>query len=303
VSPPSPPSGRVVIPPDLLAAYQAAKRHADGVEEVKRHASLLRDRPDMATSDRRAWVVEKLRELQSAWRADLAAIGPVLDELSLARCLMSLHPIRFPSTAFLDTAHANTAHTATLLLSLRALQAVGRALTESRSARLADTKRWELAVTPGALAPLADLDFVGEHLTDVCRRFSVEGLPEAARLRAEAEMEMRRAAVNRSAAQPPAATRGAIPPDRFVWGPAEATGLSLRQWRLLQCLCDGDQLRPAVSVPEVIKHVYAGLHRPPGGERAILAIRLRVNDALAAARPPVRLTVENDNGSLHLCPL
>jgi hypothetical protein len=102
---------------------------------------------------------------------------------------------------------------------------------------------------------------------------------------------------------PPEPTRrGAIPPDRFVWGQHSMDRLSLDQWRLLECLCDGDRLRAGVPLETVIAHVYGQKKSGPSDRgRALQELRRRTERKLH--RGGVPLAFDLTNGLLRLLTL
>jgi hypothetical protein len=99
--------------------------------------------------------------------------------------------------------------------------------------------------------------------------------------------------------------QGPVPPDRFRWHGAEASGLSRTQYRLLAALCRGPELREPVPIGEVVAAVYEG---DPKDKRAVAAhldslkkLHTRTQKELSAEK--VRLWIVWEKSQLHLRPL
>jgi hypothetical protein len=167
-------------PDDLRAAFNAAVRHADGAETVRR---ILCKRLEYG----RAQVVHTMRDLQGTREADVKVVRRVYDLLTRVRAEAGLGTIRVGEAA------VNNAHMAALALSWHVERAVKLTLM-----RLLPEDRWPKfhADCLGA----AYLDLMTEHYDEVCRDFSGEGMPDGGVLRAEAEREMLLAAHARAAA-------------------------------------------------------------------------------------------------------
>lgn len=94
---------------------------------------------------------------------------------------------------------------------------------------------------------------------------------------------------------------GPLPPDRFCFADATATGLSVLQYRLLELLWDAEKGCPKDGVPReaAAETLYAGeKERPSDPSRAIKSLRQRTQERLDKHGVPV--IIEMVNGLLLL---
>jgi hypothetical protein len=286
--PPTPAEGRRPPHPDLQAAFEVAERHTYAADLVRGLMSLAAQGGQGFGEGQ--FVLDTLREVRERREADVKAVSSVADELSLARARHGMGTILVAPHVLLN------AHVAALALTRRIGDALRSALVRSASA-MAEPERWKRFVS-NILHDLDedDLGFLATHSADACRFFSGEGLPDGEALKAEAYREMLLAEADRPG--PPRRAQGPIPPDRFAWGDTVAENLSRDQWRFLEALCDGERLRPSVPLPDVIRHVYGPAPKAADPDRALLALRSRVERALTEVG--LTLSIDRSNGCLRI---
>jgi hypothetical protein len=102
-----------------------------------------------------------------------------------------------------------------------------------------------------------------------------------------------------AALQPASERQGCVPPDTFRWGEKEVAGLAPLQYRLLEALTGGGELRAPTPVEEVANHVYAGKAVSPTDPKgALCELKRRVQGLLD--RCEVRLLFNFENGLASL---
>jgi hypothetical protein len=80
-----------------------------------------------------------------------------------------------------------------------------------------------------------------------------------------------------------------LPPDAFSWNDKVCRRLSAAQYRLLQILTDGPNLRGFVPFTEIAAHVWADGPMPGNVEQAVRQLARRLEDKLHAAGVPLLL--------------